>query len=205
MKSCIQLRRAAYAAWMVTCVVSAFAREPATAPGPFRVTVGVQRGGHSMLDAPVGFDAEPGKPVTIDALKAVRAGDTMTATLEAGEAGSWRAVGTPVQREIGRGAPFTIGRTMGLGKEPVEFGGTFQVDGVAILNCVLGDEELRALSFAGGDAERRCRHQRTRRASRGMVVSRKIRETSQMRACPPSAAVIEFPLERMPEWCKRMR
>jgi len=55
-----------------------------------------------------------------------------------------------VQREIGRGAPFTTGRTMGLGKEPVKFGGTFMVDGVAVFNRVLSDEELRALSFAGG-------------------------------------------------------
>ena len=124
--------------------------DPATAPGPFRVTVDVRRGGQSVLAEPVGFDAEPGKPVTIDALKAVRAGDTMTATLEAGEGGSWRTVGTPVRREIGRGAPFTIGRALGLGKEPVKFGGTFMVDGVAVFNRVLSDEELRALSFAGG-------------------------------------------------------
>ncbi len=81
------------------------------------------------------------------------AGDRMTATPEAGEAGSWRAVGTPVQREIGRGAPFTIGRAPGVGNEPVKFGGTFLVDGVAVFNRVLGDEELRALRFAGVGAE----------------------------------------------------
>jgi len=105
------------------------------------------------IAADVFGDAEPAKPVTIDALKAVRAGDTMTATLEAGEGGSWRTVGTPVQRGIGRGAPFTIGRALGLGKEPVKFGGTFMVDGVAAFNRVLSDEELRALSFAGVGAE----------------------------------------------------
>ncbi len=92
--------------------------DPAMALGPFRVTVDVRRDGRGMLDKPVVFDAEPGKPVTIDALKAARAGDKVTATLEAGEAGSRRVIGAAVQREIGRGAPFTIGRALGLGKEP---------------------------------------------------------------------------------------
>jgi len=118
------------------------------ATGAFRVTVDVQRDERSMVAEPILFDAEHGKSVAIDALKSARAGDRIIATLEVKEARAWRGVGKPVRRVIGQGAPFTIGRALGLGAEKIDFGGTFYVDGVAVFNRVLGEEELAALSFA---------------------------------------------------------
>ena len=128
--------------------------DPSTALGPFRVTVDVRRDGRSIVSEPILFDAGHGAFVTVDALKSARAGDRILATLEVKEAGAWRVIGAPVQRAMGEGAPFTIGRALGLGAEKINFGGTFYVDGVAVFNRVLSEEELSGLILKGRNTER---------------------------------------------------
>ncbi len=45
--------------------------------------------------------------------------------------------------------PFTFGRALGLGTEPIDHGTQLCIDGVAVFNRGPSGKELRELSFAG--------------------------------------------------------
>ena len=60
---------------------------------------------------------------------------------------SWSKVGTKISRMITEGAPFTFGRALGLGLDVLEDGSQLFVDGVAVFNRVLSENELKSLCF----------------------------------------------------------
>ena len=69
-------------------------------------------------------------------------------SLDCREGDGWRRVGKEIRYRLRDGAPFTFGRALGLGSEPVEHGTQLYLDGVAVFNRVLGHDELRGLSFS---------------------------------------------------------
>ena len=74
-------------------------------------------------------------------------GDTIETSLQKWHDGQWQAVGTPIQKQVLRGAPFTFGRALGLGSDNIDHGSQLYLDGVAVFNRVLSENELKALSF----------------------------------------------------------
>ena len=73
--------------------------------------------------------------------------DVIVTTLERRDQGKWNRVGSEVRYKASEGAPFTFGRALGLGSEVLEDGTQLFMDGVAVFNHVLSEEELRDLSF----------------------------------------------------------
>lgn len=119
--------------------------DAARVSGTFRVTCDVQRAGRSLLATPSTCAAVEGASLTLPATLAVEDGDEVVATLTR----DGTAVGTTLRHRITPGAPFTIGRALGLGSgaEDIAHGSSIAVDGVAVFDRVLTAEELRAISF----------------------------------------------------------
>lgn len=113
----------------------------------FRVTLDIRRGDQSLLAEPVQLSGIRGQTGSIPADMEVVAGDEVRTWLESEENEKWQPVGTVVKRRIEEGAPFTFGRALGLGDENPEHGSQLYIDGVAVFNRVLTDEEIQDLSF----------------------------------------------------------
>jgi hypothetical protein len=113
----------------------------------YRVRFDVRRDGKSLLPKPIVFRAENKACIEPGALTKVRTGDEVVTSLEGEDQGMWRQIGTEIRYPIREGAPFTFGRALGLGNEPVDHGAQLFIDGVAVFNRVLSEEELRKLSF----------------------------------------------------------
>jgi hypothetical protein len=114
---------------------------------PYRVRFEIRRDGQSLLAQPLYVKESEAQVIEFADSMAVSHGDVVWARLETQEKGEWSPVGTAVQRVIRQGAPFTIGRALGLGSEEIEHGSQLFVDGVAVFNRVLSKEELTQLSF----------------------------------------------------------
>ena len=56
-------------------------------------------------------------------------------------------MGEAICYRLREGAPFTFGRALGLGNEPIDHGTQLYIDGVAVFNRVLMPEELQTLAF----------------------------------------------------------
>lgn len=126
-----------------------YRRQPATAPGDVQIHIDLRRGDASLLPAPVAWTAAHDATITVDGLSAARFGDQVVATLWQRLAeGSWQRIGTAVQRTLEEGAPFTLGRALGLGAEERSHGSQLAIGGVAVFNRVLDVTELRQLSCA---------------------------------------------------------
>jgi hypothetical protein len=113
----------------------------------FRVSFDVLRGGKSLVNQPIVFDAEPGRHVTLPDDVSAAPGDVIVASLEKREGDAWQSVGEPIRYTLREGAPFTFGRALGLGDEPIDHGAQLDLAGVAVFNRVLSADELRRLSF----------------------------------------------------------
>lgn len=113
----------------------------------YRVTVDVQRDEASILSKPIEFPATRGHGVRLPTEAEMQPDDLIVTSLDARRGDDWQRIGETVRYRLRRGAPFTFGRALGLGAEPVDYGTQLYVDGVAVLNRVLSEEELRALSF----------------------------------------------------------
>ncbi len=113
----------------------------------YRVTVDVRRGDASILTEPVEFAATRGHRVRLPVVAKMQPDDLIVTSLDARHGESWQRIGQPVRYRLRQGAPFTFGRALGLGAEPIDYGTQLYLDGVAVLNRVLSEEELRALSF----------------------------------------------------------
>ena len=68
-------------------------------------------------------------------------------SLEMLQENAWTVIGSPVKSVISEGAPFTFGRALGLDSEEIEHGSQLFLDGVAVFNRVLNQEEMQQLSF----------------------------------------------------------
>jgi hypothetical protein len=115
----------------------------------YRVTCDVRRGAASLLPQPLVFEAEHGHRAKLPGEQAFEIGDVVHLTLAAAADGGWEPVGTELRYTIPAGAPFTIGRALGLGSESLTHGSQLLVDGVAVFNRVLSPAEMQALTFVG--------------------------------------------------------
>ena len=78
----------------------------------------------------------------------MKPGDEIITSLEVNEDGDWKRVGKEIHYRLREGAPFTFGRALGLGTEPIDHGTQLFIDGVTVFNRVLSNDELLELSFA---------------------------------------------------------
>jgi hypothetical protein len=74
-------------------------------------------------------------------------GDEIVTSLDFRKDGGWQRVGKEIRYRLRQGAPFTFGRALGLGNEPIDHGTQLYIDGVAVFNRVLKPEELETLAF----------------------------------------------------------
>ena len=74
-------------------------------------------------------------------------GDEIITSLDYRKDGGWQRVGKEIRYRLREGAPFTFGRALGLGTEPIDHGTQLYIDGVAVFNRVLSGNELSTLSF----------------------------------------------------------
>ncbi len=121
--------------------------EPDKVRDAFRVAFDVQRDGAGLLPAPLVFAAEDGKGAALPDGVEVRVGDEIVTSLEVRAGDAWERVGTEIRYPLRDGAPFTFGRALGLGTEPIDHGTQLLLDGAAVFNRVLTAEELKELSF----------------------------------------------------------
>jgi len=113
-----------------------------------RVHVDLLRASKSVLEQPVVFAAKPGQKVPLPVSGTIEVGDTVVTSLEEQRDGKWRTIiGKEIRYTLREGAPFTFGRALGLGNEPIDHGTQLFIDGVAVFNRVLSEKELRQLSF----------------------------------------------------------
>lgn len=122
--------------------------EDADVKADYWVTIDVRRAGASILTAPVTFQATKTNNVELPVKARMQPGDEIITSLDFREGDGWRRVGKEIRYRLRDGAPFTFGRALGLGTEPVEHGTQLYLDGVAVFNRVLSDSELQGLSFA---------------------------------------------------------
>jgi len=113
----------------------------------YRVFFDIKRRGQSILAKTIEMKGIHGLQTMIPADTQVMDHDEVWTKLETLEEGSWKQIGTPVNRTIRQGAPFTFGRALGLGSEDLDHGSQLYMDGVAVFNRVLKKEELKKLSF----------------------------------------------------------
>ena len=112
-----------------------------------RINFEITRNGESMLGTPIATEVVDGQTITLPLRDTIRFGDEIQTTLETWQSGKWDQVGTMLRKEIVEGAPFTVGRALGLASEEIEHGSQLFLDGVAVFNRVLTAPELRQLSF----------------------------------------------------------
>lgn len=120
----------------------------AEADRDYRVKLDVRRSGKSLLAQPLVFAARDKASIELPGVVKIIAGDEIITSLEAKDQRDWRQVGTDIRYRIREGAPFTFGRALGLGNEPMDHGTQLFVDGVAVFNRVLSGAELGDLSFS---------------------------------------------------------
>jgi len=112
----------------------------------YRVVFDVARRGRSVYGRAATFAAEHGREVRLPRV-AVAYGDEVRTSLELADGRAWRRVGTEVRRAVTEGAPFTVGRALGLGSEELGHGSQLFVDGVAVFDRVLSGDELQDISL----------------------------------------------------------
>lgn len=121
--------------------------DPEDVKKDYRVVLDVNRAGASSKTAPV-FIQTTSTKVELPGRMSMKPGDEIVASLEVNEGGDWQRVGKQIHYRIRTGAPFTFGRALGLGTEPIDHGTQLYIDGVAVFNRVLNKDELRKLSFS---------------------------------------------------------
>lgn len=113
----------------------------------YRVTVDVKRASTSILGAPITFRVADTNLVDLPVKAKMQPGDEIIASLEFRKSGGWQRVGKEIHYRLREGAPFTFGRALGLGDEPIDHGTQLYIDGVAVINRVLKPAELKELAF----------------------------------------------------------
>jgi hypothetical protein len=111
------------------------------------VDIDVRRAGTTILTAPVAFQATRMNIVKLPLKEKMQPGDEIITSLDFRKDGGRHRVGKKIHYQLREGAPFTFGRALGLGNEPIDHGTQLYIDGVAVFNRVLKPEELKALTF----------------------------------------------------------
>jgi len=113
-----------------------------------RLVVDILREGKGSLVEKITAEIKAGKQlIPLPEDLAIALSDTIQATLEIWKKGQWRQVGSRLNAVYSEGAPFTFGRALGLASEELEHGSEFYLDGVAVFNRVMTEEELQAIQF----------------------------------------------------------
>ncbi len=113
----------------------------------YRVEFDVQRDGGSLLPEPLVFNVLDSDTAKIPEDVKMQPGDEIITSLHVHKDGDWKRIGTEIRYRLREGAPFTFGRALGLGTEPIDHGTQLFLDGVAVFNRVLDQKELQDLSF----------------------------------------------------------
>ena len=113
----------------------------------FRIVFDIRRQSTSILAKPIEMDGVHDRRAMIPADTSVMLNDEIWTSLETRRDEKWEQVGAVVKRKILDGAPFTFGRALGLGSEGLSEGSHLYLDGVAVFNRVMKQEELKTLSF----------------------------------------------------------
>ena len=114
----------------------------------YRVVFDVKDVPSKVEREPIVFNAVSEKTVKLPNDIQMKPGDQIITSLEVNEDGDWKRVGKEIHYRLREGAPFTFGRALGLGNEPIDHGTQLFIDGVAAFNRVLSNDELLELSFA---------------------------------------------------------
>lgn len=122
-------------------------RDPQAALPAHRVRFDVLRQGRSLLPTTIEHAAEPKSSFSVPAAVRLQPGDEIVASLWVRRDDVWHRLGDEVRYGLREGAPFTFGRALGLGDEPIAHGAQLYLDGVAVFNRALSDAELAELSF----------------------------------------------------------
>jgi len=130
-----------------TVVYDQSSPDPGRVAGAYRIRLDVLRGGRSILTTPLAFAAVAGKVVKLPLEGKMRPGDQIVTSLECRQDGNWQRLGKAIRYRLREGAPFTFGRALGLGDEPIDHGTQLFLDGVAVFNRVLTPGELLTLAF----------------------------------------------------------
>ena len=127
--------------------------QPSLAQGSFTFSLDFQREGKSLLKDPLSSPANHGLELRLPTTLNFENGDEVVATLNH----NGQQVGTTLRRRLDIGAPFTIGRALGLhsGPKSIESGTDIAIDGIAVFDRALSAEELREISFASTPKEYR--------------------------------------------------
>ena len=91
------------------------------------------------------YEVTPGATIALP--EPLTQGDTLVTALYTLNTDTWVQVGSTITYPIPEGAPFTLGRALGLGSESLNEGSKIVIDGVAVFNRVLSSHELEQLSF----------------------------------------------------------
>ena len=124
-------------------------REGTTDLPPFRVRFNVERDGETLLTEPLVFTAVDRASIMLPDSVKLGVGNRIVTSLQIRDGGAWKQVGSEIHYVLREGAPFTFGRALGLGDEPIDHGTQLFIDGVALFDRVLSGEELKRLSFCG--------------------------------------------------------
>ena len=122
-------------------------RHSSSNSGEFRLQLNILRDGNKLLPKNLMMAAVHGQEATLPKELEVKPNDILWTSLEENSGNGWKKVGTEVKMTIREGAPFTFGRALGLGSEDLHHGSTLHLDGVAVFNRVLSEDELIDLSF----------------------------------------------------------
>ncbi len=114
----------------------------------YRVSFDVQRDGKSLLPVPLVATATARATLELPSTVKLQPGDQIVTSLHVEDGANWSRVGSDIHYRTRIGAPFTFGRALGLGTEPLDHGMQLYLDGVAVFNRVLSHAELSGLSFA---------------------------------------------------------
>ncbi len=112
----------------------------------YRVRIDLMDSSGTKLSKPL-IVAQVGQKIHFSSKTPVDEGDIVMACLEEQQEDTWSIVGTCIEKVIQEGAPFTFGRALGLKSEEIEHGSQLYIDGVAVYDRPLTDQEIATLSF----------------------------------------------------------
>ncbi len=116
-------------------------------PHRYRVFFDLVHSNQSQLSEPLLFLDTADTTIEIPIRQDVAIGDRIVTALTQFDSTKWIPVGDTIKIDLQEGAPFTFGRALGLASEEIDHGSQLLIDGVAVFNRVLTDEEIRGISF----------------------------------------------------------
>lgn len=117
-----------------------------------KVSVNIMRGGTLLAGSALEAEVSPGTELALPSGTIIAQDDVISTSLFVWQDEAWVAMGNPITYPVPEGAPFTLGRALGLGSEPLHHGSQLYIDGVAIFNRVLTASEFQTITFVNEPA-----------------------------------------------------